>query len=336
MKKIVYGTIAALVGTALLVGCSQQCPLTKEKETAPGAAKKKDLVFVMVPKGVHPYYEPCYQGFELAAKKYGVKVEFLGAKQFEVPQQVEIIENLIARKVDGVAISALDDQGLVSVIKQAADAGVKVITFDAPAPSSQALCYIGTQNETAGYAGGEVLAKLMGGEGEVAVLQGGLGAQNLNDRFKGFEKALKEKAPNIKIVDRQDTQAKVELVVNKTEALLQAHPNLKAIFAVSAEGIPGAAPILKQQNKVGKIILAGFDDMPDSVSAIKEGVASFCIAQKTLKMGWLSVEKLLDAVNGKPVEKLIDTGVMIVTKDNVNTYMDDMKKEFVPVTGDVK
>src|SRR5262245_18928453 len=322
-KLLLLSLLASVGGSCLITSCS------KKEEAKPGdAAKGKEKVFVMVPKGVHPYYEPCYEGFTNAGAKYGVKTEYRAAKAFEVPQEVEIIENLIARHVDGITISALDDQGLVPVIAEASKAGIKVITFDAPAPSSAALTYIGTMNEAAGYAGAEQLIKVMGGEGEVAVLQGGLGAPNLNDRFKGFERCLKEKAPNIKIVAREDEQGKIDLTVNKTEALLQAHPNLKAIFGVSAEVCPGAAAALKQQGKAGKIVLAGFDDLPDTLAGVRSGVVNFCIAQRTYKMGWLSVEKLLEAIEGKPLPKEIDTGVLIITKDNVDTYMQDMKKEF--------
>jgi len=145
MNQIVrFGTAMLLCCTVVLAGCSRK----KDEQ----AIKARQPVFVMVPKGVHPYYEPCWKGFQDAAKQYGVTVDYRAAKQFEVPQQVEIIENLIAKHVDGLAISALDDQGLVSVIQQAADAGITVITFDAPAPSSKALCYISTMNDAAGYA----------------------------------------------------------------------------------------------------------------------------------------------------------------------------------------
>jgi ribose transport system substrate-binding protein len=313
--------VIAASSVLLPTGCSR-------KEEAAGSGQAKDKILVMIPKGVHPYYEPCYEGFKDAAAKLGVKVEYRAAKAFEVPQQVEIIENVIARKVDGIAISALDDQGLAPVIEEATKAGIKVITFDAPAPSSKALTYIGTMNEAAGYAGAEELIKIMNGEGEVAVLQGGLGAPNLNDRFKGFERCLKEKAPKIKIVAREDEQGKIDLTVNKTEALLQAHPNLKAIFGVSAEVCPGAAAALKQQGKAGKVILAGFDDLPDTLAAVRGDVVNFCIAQRTYKMGWLSVEKLLEAIQNKPLPKEIDTGVLVITKANVDSYMQDMKKEF--------
>ena len=323
MKKSILVLLAAVALTWLDTGCGKK---DESKGTEP--AKGKERVFVMVPKGVHPYYEPCFEGFKDAAAKYGVKAEYRAAKAFEVPQEVEVIENVIARHVDGIAISALDDQGLAPVIEEATKAGIKVVTFDAPAPSSKALTYIGTMNEAAGYAGAEQLLKLMNSEGEVAVLQGGLGAPNLNDRFKGFERCLKEKAPNIKIVAHEDEGGKIDITVNKTEALLQAHPNLKAIFGVSAEVCPGAAAALKQQGKAGKIILAGFDDLPDTLSAIRGDIVNFCIAQRTYKMGWLSVEKLLEAIDGKPLPKEIDTGVLVITKQNVDTYMQDMKKEF--------
>jgi ribose transport system substrate-binding protein len=321
MKRTLAILLPVALGAVLLInGCDN-----KQK----GEKPKGEKLLVMVPKFLHPYYEPCYQGFKDAAAKYGVKTEYRAAKVSKVTQQVEVIESLVAQHVEGIAISALDDQALVPVIKEATDAGIKVICFDAPAPSSKALCYIGTMNEAAGYSGGEIMAKYMNGEGEVAVLQGGLGATNLNERFRGFERAFKEKAPKIKIVAREDVQGgRMDIVVNKTETLLQAYPNLKAIFAVSAEGAPGASAVLKEQGKSGKILLGGFDDLPDTLAAIKEGTVQFCIAQKTYKMGWLSVEKLLDAMAGKPIPKEIDTGVLIITKDNVNTYMDEVKKEF--------
>lgn len=322
-------------------GCSRQhieqeapqTPTPQQAATHPtGGASGTKLrgpgkTLVMVPKGVHPYYEPCYEGFRDAAAKYGATPDYQAAKLFEVPQQVQVIENVIARGVDGMAISALDDKGLCRVIDEATRAGIKVITFDAPAPSSKALCYIGTANENAGYAGAKELVKYLGTSGEVAVLQGGLAAPNLNQRFQGFQRYLKEKAPGVRVVAREDVAGRNDLVVNKTEALLAAYPNLKAIFCVSAEGVPGAASVLKKSGKAGKILLAGFDDLPDTLTAIRTGVAQFCIAQRTYKMGWLAVEKLLDAIEGKPLPKQIDTGVLIVDRNNVDTYMQQMKQE---------
>ncbi len=291
-------------------------------------AKDKTPTFVMVTKAVHPYYEPCYEGFKAAATKYNVKVDRVDPLKMELALQVKSIEELIAQHVDGIALSAVDDAGLVPVIADAIKAGIKVITFDAPAPSSAALTYIGTDNQTAGFQAGKKMAEVMKGQGKIVILQGGLGATNLNLRTKGFKDALAKTAPHIKIVDIVDTAGDFSVATNKTEAILQTYPDLTAVFSVSAEGVPAAAAVLKQQGKVGKVLIAGFDDLKDTLRGIRDGSVAFCIVQKTFKMGWLSVEALLDATKGKTLPKVTDTGVLFVTKDNVSTYMAEMKKEF--------
>lgn len=274
----------------------------------------------MVPKGEHPYFVPCYAGFRDAAEKYGVEAETRIPKSFTVPAQVETIEECIAQGFNGIAISALDDAGLVPVIKKAADAGIKVITFDAPAPSSDALSYIGTNNKRAGYQAAGQLAKVLKGQGKIAVLQGGMDAPNLNERFEGLQLYIEEKAPGMKIVAHEDVGGKIETAAEVTKAILEKHPEVTAIFSVSAEGVPGAARVIKEQKRTGKIVVAGFDDLPETLDAIQEGVVSFCVAQRTYKMGWLCVEELLDAIAGKTLPEQIDTGVLIVTTETVKIY----------------
>ncbi len=173
------------------------------------------------------------------------------------------------------------------------------------------------------------MAELMKGQGNLVILQGGLGASNLNERTAGFKKAIA--GTKIKLLEVTDVAGDFSVATNKTEALLQTYPDLTAIFAVSAEGAPAAAQVLKQQGKAGKILLAGFDDLKDTLEGIRDGSVSFCLVQKTFKMGWLSVEALLDAGKGKKLPPVTDTGVLFVTKANVGGYMDEMKKEFAEV-----
>ncbi len=313
MKKIlVLSFLLVLLGPALFAGGQGD--------------GEEEMTFVMVPKGVHPYYEPCFEGFKAAGEKYGIKTEFVAPQTFDIALQVKVIEDLIAQGVDGIAISALDDAGLITVVKEATDAGIKVLNFDAPAPSTASLSYIGTVNESAGYAAGKEMARRMGNSGSVAILQGGLGATNLNLRTAGFKKAMAE--AGIKVVSVEDTQGDFAQTVNKTEALLEAYPDLKAIFGVSAYGAPGAAAVIKEQGRAGEIIIGGFDDLKDTLEAIRGGIVDFCLVQRTYKMGWLSVENLLAATEGKSIPKEIDTGVLVVSKENVDSYMNEMKAEF--------
>ena len=285
--------------------------------------------FVMVPKAVHPYYEPCYEGFKAAAEKYGVDVEFEAPQQQQLGMQVKVIEDLIARGVDGIALSALDDAGLVTVVDEAMEAGVKVLTFDAEAPSTRALSYIGTDNGAAGYEGGKKMIELLGGSGKVALLQATLGAVNLNRRTEEFKRAIEELAPDMEVVAVEEFEGDYAKAVNKVEALLETYPDLKAFFGISAYGAPAAATVIKEQGKVGQVFVAGFDDLKDTLDGIRDGSIAFCLVQKTFKMGWLSVERLLDAVEEKEIPKNIDTGILVVDKSNVDTYMEDMKKEFI-------
>jgi len=287
-------------------------------------AEKDVPVFVMVPKLVHPFYEPCIEGFHNAGAKYGIKTEVESPPKFDISLQVKVIEDLIARGVDGIAISAVDNKGLVAVIDEALDAGIKVLCFDADAPDANRACYIGTVNEAAGYTAGKYMFDLMGNKGNAAILQGGL-APNLNQRQEGFRKAAAE--VGVDIIAFEDFQADFAMGVNKTEAMLETYPELDAIFGVSAYGAPTAATVLKEQGKEGDIIIGGFDDLPETITGINDGSVQFCLVQKAYKMGWLSVEKLIDLMDGKDVPDVIDTGLIIVTKDNVDSYMDEVKAE---------
>jgi ribose transport system substrate-binding protein len=291
------------------------------------AAKDHKLTFVMVPKGVHPYYEPVYKGFEEASARYGVLSEIDAPPRFDVALQVKVIEDLIARGVDGIAISANDDAGLVSVIHEAIQAGIKVITFDAPAPSSEAMTYIGTDNESAGYEAGKRMALAMKSRGTLAILQGGLDATNLNQRTRGFRRGLGESGSGIQVVDVIDEEGDFSESVKKTETLLASHPELSAIFSVSAEGAPAAAAVIKSQGKIGKILVAGFDDLGDTLDGIRSGAIEFCLVQNTYRMGWLSVARLLDVMQGRSLPKVIDTGVMFVDRANIDTYQSLMQAE---------
>ena len=299
-------------------------PVAAGKAAAPAQHK---LLFVMVPKGIHPYFIPVYEGFKAAARHFGVQVEMDAPPTFDVSLQVKVIEDLIARGVDGIAISADDDAGLVAVVHQAVQAGIKVITFDAPAPSTEALTYIGTNNRAAGYEAGEWMARAMGYRGKVAILQGGLEATNLNLRTEGFREALARVAPAIHVTGVIDEKGDFSTSVIKTEKLLADTRDLHGIFSVSAEGAPAAATVVREEGRKGQVVIAGFDDLPDTLTGIRDGTIAFCVVQNTYAMGWLSVERLLDAVDGRPIPKFIDTGVIFVDKRNVETYTQRMRKE---------
>lgn len=284
-----------------------------------------EMIFVMVPKGVHQYFDLCYEGFKDAGVLYNIRTEYAAPQRFDVTLQVKIMEELIAHKVDGIAISAVEDTGLAPVIRKAREAGIIVITFDAPAPSSTASIYIGTDNHQAGYIAGKEMIERLGGKGDVAILQGGLSATNLNQRTEGFRKALNE--AGLTLLTVEDTQGDFARTILKTEKLIKDYPALKGIFGVAAYGAPAAATVVKSKGLQDKIVIGGFDDLRDTLSLIEEGIIDFSIVQKTYKMGWLSVEKILALNEHRIVDKTYDTGVLVLTSENLDTYKDDLKNE---------
>lgn len=294
---------------------------------APRSAAPRQLTFAIVPKGVHPYYLPVYRGFTDAGQVHGVLTELDAPPRFDVALQVKLIEDLIARGVNGIAISADDDAGLVSVIHEAVQSGIKVITVDAPAPSSEALTYIGTDNESSGLESGKRMAMTMGGRGSLAILRGGQDAINLNMRTIGFKKGLAEAGPAIEVVGVIDEGGDLSRSVSAMEALLAERPGLDAVFCVSAEGTPAAAAVAKRLGKAGKILIAGFDDLSDTIKGIRDGSIAFCVVQNTYKMGWLLVERLLDAASGRTIPREIDTGVVFVDRGNVDSYKTAMEAD---------
>ncbi|HEY9594141.1 MAG TPA: substrate-binding domain-containing protein, partial [Spirochaetia bacterium] len=155
--------------------------------------------------------------------------------------------------------------------------------------------------------------------------QGGMAATNLNLRTRGFTRGLGEAGPGITVLGVIDEGGDFSVSVNKTETLLREHPDVTAIFSVSAEGAPAAAAVVKQQGRIGRVLVAGFDDLGDTLTGIRDGSIGFCVVQNTYRMGWLSVERLLDAVNDRPVPSIIDTGVLFVDRSNIDTYRKEME-----------
>jgi ribose transport system substrate-binding protein len=292
--------------TAFVGGCRKKA---KEEEKP---------VFALVPKSIGQiYWTACRRGMEKAAKEENVGHLFTGPTSTDIVKQIDIIENLLLKGVAGIAISPNDPTAVIRVINRAIDRGVPVVTFDSDSPESKRLAYIGTDNEAAGRTAGETLAKLMEEKGKVAILTGGLGALNLNQRIKGFRDALKN-YPDMQALPPEPDDDDSEKARAIAENLLLAHPDLGGFFGVSAPGAPGAARAVKAANKVGKVKIVGFDDTPECRQLIQEGVVQATVAQRPFDMGYQAIKVLFNAHKGKkPENKIMDTGVLVITRDNL-------------------
>jgi ribose transport system substrate-binding protein len=286
------------------------------------AKDAKDIVVAVIPKVAVPFFDDCNTGAGNAAKALGVQYQWVVPQNTQGATQVKIVEDLISKKVDGIAISVNEPKSVEGVIKQAVAAGVKVLTYDSDSPKSVRSMYIGTNNEAAGHTMGESMAKALGGKGEVAIVTGQLGANNLNERIAGIKKALA--GTGIKIIATEGTDDDLAKAVSVDEALLRGHPNLKGIFGVSQVGGPSVAKVLATKEfaaKKSSLKVFAFDDLPDTIKGVKEGFIEGIMVQRPITMGKLAVEHLVAQINGTETSpKDIDTGVTVVDASNLGSY----------------
>ncbi|MDR6477770.1 ribose transport system substrate-binding protein [Paraburkholderia graminis] len=311
MKLTQRITAGALVALAASVG------------TTAHAKDAKDISVAVIPKVAVPFFDDCNKGAKTAADKAGVKYQWVVPQNTQGSTQVQIIEDLISRHVDGIAISVNEPKSVESVMKRAEQSGIKVLTYDSDSPKSGRSMYIGTNNEQAGATMAETMGKALNGQGEVAIITGQLGAVNLNERIAGIKKGL-AKYPGIKVVETQGTDDDLARGVSVVETTLRAHPNLKGIFGVSQVGGPAVAKVLNTREfgaMKGKLEALAFDDLPDTLKGLKDGYIQGIMVQRPVTMGSLAVDHLVAQIQGQEGQpKDIDTGVTVVTKDNMTSY----------------
>ena len=312
MKNFYAGFFAIIL---LLAGCSK-------------GREEEKLVFAFVPKLLdNPVFQVAWEGAQSAARELGkgkIVVERFAPVRSDAIEQVQIIESLIERKVDGIAISVNDADVLREPIDKAIDAGIPVVTFDSDAPQSKRISFYGTNNPGSGKTMGEYLVKYMGKKGNIGVLMGTPGAPNLEERKNGLLEFLKD-YPDIKVVATEYCYDDVNKGVSVMEAAIQAHPDLKGWVLPGAWALFTPPPGPFSTKKPGDFTVISFDALPEELDYVRQGYVNVLIGQKLWEWGYESVRMLKDIKEGKKLPPVIDSGVDIVTKENVEKYAEKWK-----------
>jgi ribose transport system substrate-binding protein len=277
------------------------------------------LTIAVVPKGTaHVFWKTVEAGAREAGKELGAEILWNGpAEETDVAGQIAILEDFITRRVDAIVMAACDAQALVPIVQKALQQNIPVITIDSGISTDDALCFVATDNVKGAYEGGKKLAELIGKKGKVGLIPFIKGAATSDMREEGFRKAIAE-YPQIHIASTLYSQSDASVAMQKTEDMLTAVPDLAGIFAANEPAVVGAAQVIKQRNLVGKVKLVGFDASDAEIRALKEGVAQALIVQNPFKMGYEGVSLALKAIRGEKIPKRVDTGVLIVTKENLD------------------
>ncbi|WP_062113152.1 ABC transporter substrate-binding protein [Aureimonas sp. AU40] len=302
--------VAALAGSALaLVAFSAQAA---EKEVAVIVKTVNSTFWQNVQKGVD------------AAKKdlpEGTTTTFNGpASESAIADQVNMVENAVNRQVAGIILAPSDPDALVPAIKKAWEARIPVVLIDSQIAESGAQYYqsfLATDNKKAGEMSAKALIDKVGTEGKIAVMSYVAGAGSEIGRVGGFTDYIKAHS-KLQIVGPFYSQSQMATALNQTTDVLASNPDLKGIFGANEPTAIGMGRALAQSGKAGKVVAVGFDGNEDLQGFVKDGTLSAIAVQGSFQMGELGTQTIAKLLKKEKVEKQQDTGVVMVTKDNID------------------
>ena len=269
----------------------------------------------------NPFFIELAAGAQEAADSLGIELLVQAPdREIDVEKQMQIIENLLQTDIDALALTPSGSREVVPAIAKANRAEVPVLIVDTRA-DAEALAaagatvatFIGSDNVEGGRIAGRFVAEALGGEGNVAVIEGIPGHETGDSRLRGFREAISE-YPGISIVASQTANWERDQAFNVTQNMLQSHSDLRAIFAANDVMALGAVEAVASAGRTGDLVVVGFDAQDEAVAAIREGVMSASIAQHPREMGRIAVESAWKILQGESVPAEQPVSIELVTE----------------------
>jgi ribose transport system substrate-binding protein len=290
------------------------------------SAADKPLTIAVIPKGTtHEFWKSINAGAfkardELAQQGIKVNVIWKGPlKEDDRDQQIQTVENFTARRVNGIVLAPLDSQALVRPVQNAVTAKVPVVIFDSGLKWDGYVSFVATDNYKGGVLAGQYMGKLLGGKGNVILLRYAVGSASTEEREAGFLDTLKKEFPAIKLLSSdQHAGPTRETSYQMAQNLLNRFGrDVNGIFCPNENSAVGMTKALRDIGKAGgKVKMIGFDAGTQLVSDLKNGDVQGLVVQNPVLMGYKGVLTMVEHLQGKKVEKRIDTGVVLVTPEN--------------------
>jgi ribose transport system substrate-binding protein len=312
---------------ALLIVLVSVTGISCNRSGQPGAGGKKKLTIAVIPKGTtHEFWKSIHAGAvkaarELTAQGTEVDLNWKGPlREDDREQQIQVVEGFMSQGVNGIVLAPLDNRALVRPVEEAKRAGVPTVIIDSGLESQQITSFVATDNRKGGMLAADRMGELLNGKGKVLLLRYMEGSASTQDREAGFVQRLKEKYPGIELISSDQYAGATRDTAKRTsENLLNRFADqLQGIFTPNESSTAGMLLALQDINKAGKITFVGFDASDTFIEAMKTKQLQGIVVQNPFNMGYLGVRTMVDALQGKTVEKRIDTGVTMVTLDNLN------------------
>jgi ribose transport system substrate-binding protein len=314
--KKLFAVLSAVVLVALLASCAPQATATQ----APAAASGAKPYIPVISKGFqHQFWQAVKKGSEQAANDLGAQITFEGPEsEAMVDKQVEMFQTALDKHPAAICLAAVDSKAFQPLLEKAKAANIPVVGFDSGVDSDIPVTTAATDNVAAAALAADKMAELIGKSGEVAIIMHDQTSRTGIDRTKGFTDEIKNKYPNITIVDTQYGGGDQLKSTDLAKAIIQAHPNLKGFFGGNEGSIIGVLNAVKELGMDGKLVVIGYDSGQQQIDAINAGTEAGAITQNPIGIGYKCVEAALKASKGEQLPKTIDTGFMWYDKTNIN------------------
>jgi ribose transport system substrate-binding protein len=291
-----------------------------------GGRGRDERQIAVIPKGTsHVFWQSIHAGARKAARELDVEIIWRGPlREDDRDSQVSEVEGFVSRGVSGIVLAPLDEAALVAPVTAAQRSKIPVVIIDSGLKGEDYVSFVATDNEKGGRLGGEHLAQVLGGKGKVVLLRYAEGSDSTNKREQGFLDALKAH-PRIEVVSsNQYGGADVEGAYKKSEALLGPFKTasglaIDGIFCPNESTTFAMLRVLQDNGWAGKVRFVGFDASHGLVRALREGQIDALVVQDPVRMGYLGVKTMVAHLDGQPVERRIDTGVRVVTREAMDT-----------------
>lgn len=317
--------LSLIVGVLFAASCNTT---DNSSPASSGTSGGKKLRLAFVTNNPSDFWTIARKGTEKAAAELpNVQVEFQMPGQGTAAEQQRIVDDLIAKGLDGMAISPNDPTNQVQMLNRVASQAL-VVTQDSDAPASNRAFYIGTNNVAAGEQAGKLVKEALPQGGNIMVFVGKADAQNAKERYEGLKKALE--GSNIKILDlRTDDTDRVRAKSNPADALVK-YQDLVGMVGLWSYNGPAILSAVKEAGKVGKVKIIAFDEEDETLAGIKEGAIYATVVQQPFEFGYQSIKLMAQVIGGDksaiPTSKQIFVDTLAIKQDGVEAFIAKINK----------
>jgi ribose transport system substrate-binding protein len=312
-----------LILSALLV--VSNCGGSQSGGTSPTGGKTYSIA--VIPKGTtHEFWKSIHAGAIKAAREFSaqgsqVALTWKGPlREDDREQQIQVVEGFTSQGINGIVLAPLDSRALVRPVEEAQRGGIPTVIIDSGLESSNIISFVATDNFRGGELAAERIGALLQGKGKVLLLRYQEGSASTEQRELGFLTKLKSAFPGIEVISAdQYAGATRDTAKRASENLLNRYSNdVQGIFCPNESSTSGMLLALQDIDKAGKVIFLGFDATQTFIDAIRNKQLHGVVVQNPFNMGYLGVKTMVEHLMGKPIEKRVDTGVTLITADNLD------------------